>query len=372
MAFACRLQLARGETVCTTECPAEKPNGVFRHLRAESPDALPTPHRLGVDVAILDMNHGWPNLGHDSLVHAIREIACDLADEFERTQIFVRALSFDVRGKGSIPDPASRRFSLYVGTGGPGHVDPHRNDGVSDGTQGVREDPSWEERLFKLFDAIRDDPSAVLLAVCHTFGVMCRWSGIARPSMRSGVKGGKSAGVLENILTEEALSHPWFRRFANALPDGRRLKIVDSRLFDLIPDAGDLPQGATPLAYETLGVGGKPGNALTMVEFARDAGGAMPRILAVNHHPEIVDYERQLRIMRQKLERGEVSQEWFDERAKIVTHTSTDAEVERQLHLTSEYTLLGPLRFHLYRLYRRRAEELGLKTRIHEDQAVGA
>jgi hypothetical protein len=40
--------------------------------------------------------------------------------------------------------------------------------------------------------------------------------------------------------------------------------------------------------------------------------------------------------------------------------------------VTSDYTLLGPLRFHLYRQVRRRAEALGLATGVHEDQVVEA
>ena len=33
----------------------------------------------------------------------------------------------------------------------------------------------------------------------------------------------------------------------------------------------------------------------------------MPRIFGVNHHPEIVDRSRQMLILQQKLERGEVT-----------------------------------------------------------------
>ena len=35
-----------------------------------------------------------------------------------------------------------------------------------------------------------------------------------------------------------------------------------------------------------------------MMEFARDAGGVMPRVFGVNHHPEIVDRSRQMMILR--------------------------------------------------------------------------
>ena len=100
-----------------------------------------------------------------------------------------------------------------------------------------------------------------------------------------------------------------------------------------------------------------------MLEFARDAAGFMPRIFAVNHHPEIVDRFRQIMILEQKLDRGEVSHEWYQERLEILTRTYPDENSDQRLHVTSDYTLLGPLRFHLFRAVRRRAESLGLKRR---------
>src|SRR5262249_52337890 len=161
----------------------------------------------------------------------------------------------------------------------------------------------------------RADPEAALLAVCHSFGILCRWSGAAEPRLRGPEKGGKRSGVLENVLTPEAQAHPWFGRFAAELPDGRRLRVVESRLFDLIPRQPQL-RGILPIGRETAGVAGPPGEALTMLEFARDGGGTLPRVFGVNHHPEIVDRSRQLMLLRRKLERGEVSQEWYAERAE--------------------------------------------------------
>ena len=50
--------------------------------------------------------------------------------------------------------------------------------------------------------------------------------------------------------------------------------------------------------------------------------------------------------------------------------THGDAARDRRLRLTSDYTLLGPLRFHLYRQVRRRAEALGLDVDLHEDEIL--
>ena len=80
----------------------------------------------------------------------------------------------------------------------------------------------------------------------------------------------------------------------------------------------------------------------------------MPRIFGVNHHPEIVDRSRQLMILSQKLDRGEVSERVVRRSAReILTATYPDEDTDQRLHLTSDYTLLGPLRFHLYRQVRR-------------------
>jgi len=365
--ISCEYKAAHGKQFCLRSCPASAPGSVYRYARVERPQDLPAADPRTIDVAVLDMNHGFPNLGHDSLVHAVLDTACDLMPELEGTGLGIRALSFEVRRNRMIPEPPGGRFAVYLGTGGPGQLDPRRNDGATEGCQGITEDPSWEAPLFALFDAIRQSDAA-LLSVCHTFGVMCRWSDAAQPVLRSPEKGGKSAGVLENLMTPEAAVHPWFRHFAEDLPDHRRLRIVDHRLFDLVPPGDVLPDGLVAIGHETRGVGGPRGEALTMVEFARDRGGVMPRVFGVNHHPEIVDRSRQMMILRKKFERGEVTREWCEERARVLTENYPDENSDQRLHLTSDYTLLGPLRFFIHRQVRLRAESLGLRVDVHEDR----
>ncbi len=365
--YTCQLKRTYGKEYCLQECPTLRAAHRYDYVRVESPADLPPPDERTIDVAILDMNHGWPNLGHDSIVHAVQDAACDLAPVLESAGLRVRAVSFEVRRRHLIPEPPGGRFAVYVGTGGPGHIDPHCNDGTAEGSQGIRENPAWEGPLFGLFDRIRDAEDTALLAVCHSFGVMCRWSGTARPVLRPAEKGGKSAGVLENVLTDAALRHPWFGQLAEELPDHRRLRIIDHRLYDLIAPPGPLGGGATAIGYETRGVGGPAGEAVTMVEWARDGVGVMPRIFAVNHHPEIVDRSRQMLILQEKLDRGEVTREWFDDRARVLTETYPDDSGDRRLHLTSDFSLMGPLRYYVYRQVRLRAQGLGLSVPLHED-----
>jgi hypothetical protein len=124
------------------------------------------------------------------------------------------------------------------------------------------------------------------------------------------------------------------------------------------------------IGYETRGIGGPPGDALTMVEFARDEAGEVPRVFAVNHHPEIVDLARQMLVLQRKREKNEVTPEWYEERRAVLEATHGDVARDRRLHLTSDYTLLGPLRYHLYRQVRLRAEALGLDVDVHEDEVL--
>jgi hypothetical protein len=195
---------------------------------------------------------------------------------------------------------------------------------------------------------------------------MCRWLGAANAVLRGPGKGGKSSGVVENILTDAARSHPWFARFAEFLPEGGRFRVLDSRLYDLVPPPGGVPEGVTVMACETLGVGGPSGTGVTMIEVARDRDGVMPRILGVNHHPEIVDRPRQLLVLQKKLDRGDVTREWYAERLSAMTEPVADEWGDRLLHLTSSYTFMGPLRFYLYRLARERGEALGRPLNVDE------
>jgi len=145
------------------------------------------------------------------------------------------------------------------------------------------------------------------------------------------------------------VEHPWFGRFANHLTDGRHFRVVDNRLFDLVLQS---PGDANLVASEE-----ESAEALTMMELARDACGTMPRVFGVNHHPEIIDRDHIMTVLDEKRDRGEVSNPWYAERATTMRDLF-HGEAERQSRLTSEYTLLGPLRFHVGRLIEERTGTL--------------
>jgi hypothetical protein len=216
---------------------------------------------------------------------------------------------------------------------------------ISEHSQGIVESIAWEKPLFELFDAIAQHPTAALIGICHSFGLMCRWSGVASPLLRDE----KSSGMPENVLTERGAEHPWFAHFSRELVDGRHFRVIDNRLFDLVPER---TSHVEVIAHET-----ESENALTVVEFARDRSGSMPRILGVNHHPEIIDREHILIVLDEKRAHGEVTDAWYREREETMNEMLI-GEAERQSRLTSHYTFIGPLRFHLDRLIEERCADL--------------
>jgi len=304
----------------------------FEYVRIA--DSLPPVDHSRLDIAVLDMNHRWPNLGHDQIIHAILDAAELSRHALVSAGVKIRALSFDVRRTAMLPGTPDGRFRIYVATGGPGHLDPRKNDGVAWYAQGVRESAGWEAPLFHLFDSIIGHPKASLVGICHSFGLMCRWSGVAKPVLREE----KSSGIPTNVLAEAAAQHPWFSRFAKELPDHRHYRVIDNRLFDMILDDAS---SVNCLAFES-----ENSAAVTMLEFARDPDGNMPRVYGVNHHPEIVDREHVLSVLDEKRLHGEVTETWFRERSDTMG-SLLQGENDRQSRLTSEYTFLGPLRHHI-------------------------
>jgi hypothetical protein len=299
----------------------------FTFARVEAPGDLPAPDAAAVDVALLDMNAGYANVGHDAIVAIVRDAALELDDELALRDRYIRVLSYAVRDKLMVPAHESGRYRLYLGTGGPGHLDPRRNT-AHNGAAEIAEDPSWEAPLWSLFDAIAADPDAALYGVCHTFGLLCRWSGAAEPALRGPEKGGAMSGVGTNVLTPQALQHPWFGRLAAVGGDRATIPVLDSRYYDLLPVGPLVPAGATPIAFETTRAGDGPGEALTMLELARDPNGT-PRIFGVNSHPEIGAPERVAAILASLLERGTITPDVHEQRSAMLPMLRDDRRDER-------------------------------------------
>lgn len=303
----------------------------------------PPPEKDVVDVAVLDMHHGYPNLGHASIVESLLNYAHD-ARETRPGSPGVRVVSYDVRLGRAIPSDAAR-FPLVVGSGGPGALDPRENDGASASSQGILENPAWEAPLFRFFDALLASPGTAMLGICHSFGLLARWAGVARAVLRGPERGGKSAGITTNVLTDEAREHPFFEGYfaENGSPD---VQVLDSRLFDLLPTGAGI---ARSLAHDRRRPDAGLEPAMTMLEFARGEDGTLPRVWGVNHHPEIGD----VGLQRERLERvwanGGVSRAWYEERLSAMAAWNASAAAEQGLQRTTRWTFETPLRRHLER-----------------------
>jgi hypothetical protein len=303
-------------------------------VRVAAPADVPTRDPAAIDVAILDMNHGYANVGHDAIVAIVRDAALGLDTELARRGRRIRVLSYDVRGALAVPEHDGRH-RLFLGTGGPGHLDPRQNT-LDDGTRTIREDPAWEPKLWELFAAIASDESTALYAVCHTFGLLCRWSGVADAKLRGPEKGGAMSGVGTNVLTSEALEHPWFAPLVRSLVPPDRVPVLDSRYYDLVPPARDAaPRDATSglrpiaIAHEEAR-DGAPGDALTMLELARDPGG-VPRIFGVNSHPEIGSPERVEELLARLLALGTIDETVHAQRSAVLPTLRDDRREARML-----------------------------------------
>ncbi|MBV9647137.1 MAG: hypothetical protein JO043_06725 [Candidatus Eremiobacteraeota bacterium] len=277
-----------------------------------------------IDVAVLDMNHGLPNVGHQAIIALLRDLAVELEPQLDAAELRIRAISYAVRHRLMVPHHDGRH-RLYLGTGGPGHLDPRRNT-QNRGEAEILEDPAWEPRLWRLFDDIFADERAALYGVCHTFGLLCRWSQVAEPVLRSAEKGGKMSGVGNDALTDDALVHPWFARLSEDVASRDRVPVLESRYYDLVPN-GNVPSGATVIAHEAHDDACSRVRALTMMEFARD--GDRPRIFAVNSHPEIGDADRVAALLGTMLAAGAITPEVYAARCAILPVLRSDRNTER-------------------------------------------
>ena len=171
--------------------------GVFEYVRIERPEDLPPPdprmrrrRRPGHEPRLAEPG---PRLARPRRARrGLRPAAASL----EETGLRVRALSFDVRRSGMIPEPPGRALRALPRHRRPGPHRPARRTTASPrAARASREDPAWEAPLFRLFDAILADPRARRCWRSATrFGVMCRWSGVARPVLRGRREGRQERG----------------------------------------------------------------------------------------------------------------------------------------------------------------------------------
>ena len=103
-----------------------------------------------IQVAILDMNDGNPNMGIDCLI----DIITSWGDQKNKA---IQYQVFDVRKKGEIP---SLDFDIYLSSGGPGSP-----------IESSKE--HWDLNYTQWLDQILGSNKLVLL-ICHSFQIACR------------------------------------------------------------------------------------------------------------------------------------------------------------------------------------------------------
>lgn len=123
MPIRCDLKHAHGIGYCLYECPMAKKSKAFEVRAVDPLRGLPPAEPGAIDVVALDMNKGWPNIGFDSILFAVRDAVCDFAALLENAGLRVRVLTVDVRSDVFVPRHEPGRFALYLGSGGPGHID---------------------------------------------------------------------------------------------------------------------------------------------------------------------------------------------------------------------------------------------------------
>ena len=171
---------------------------------------------------------------------------------------------------------------------------------------------------------------------------MCRWSGAARAELRAE----KSSGMPENVLSTEAASHPWFARLRErSCPTAATSASSTTASSISIAERSS----ATIIARED-----ETSDGVTMIEFARErrrhAAHSRRQPPSRDHRPRAHHdrARREARARRSVASRGTAS---APKRCAI-----SSPQLERESRLTSEYTLLGPLRHHLGALIAERCE----------------
>ncbi len=210
-----------------------------------------------INVAILDLYNGEPNLG----MHAIERFLLNGRAHFSGRSFTWTV--FDVRRLAEVPDLS---FDLYISSGGPGSP----FEGVGS---------AWEHAYFNWVDAVwrhnnahrADGDAKHVLFICHSFQLMCRHFGVAEVTERQS----PSFGVFPVHPTHAGLHDPLFQGLGDPFyaADFRRWQVIhrhERRIEEL---------GAQILAREKI-------RPYVAFEQAIMAMRISPEMVGVQFHPE--------------------------------------------------------------------------------------
>lgn len=177
---------------------------------------------VSIQVAILDMNNGNPNMGIDCLIDIILKWG-------RQKNKAIQYQVFDVRKKGEIP---SLEFDIYLSSGGPGSPLDSCHD-------------QWDQNYTKWLDEILASNKLVLL-ICHSFQIACRHFNLGNVCLRKS----RQIGVLpvhcikENSLFE-GLQDPFYalesRSYQIIEPHDENLKNKGAKIIALEKHRPEVP-----------------------------------------------------------------------------------------------------------------------------------
>ncbi len=178
-----------------------------------------------VQIAILDLNNGYPNQG----LRGIRRQVENFIEHSPQYQIYYDI--FDVRPDGEIPDILD--YDIFISSGGPGSP--------------LEQGDEWEQLYYDFLDGILDynrwnKNKKYLFLICHSFQMACAHWQLATVTKRKSY----SFGVLPVHRTEEGKKEFLFEGLADPF------YVVDSRAFQVIePNESRMKEmGATILNLE--------------------------------------------------------------------------------------------------------------------------
>jgi GMP synthase-like glutamine amidotransferase len=204
-----------------------------------------------INIAILDMYKGTPNLGMQNILDILDKYADEHQIKFNKTII-------DIRVKQEI---ATLDYQIYISTGGPGS--PIEKEG-------------WEyEYIGFIKDLIQHNTTSKnkkhIFFICHSFQVICHHFNLGKVCLRKS----ESFGIFPTYPTEEGLNDVVFKGLS------RPFYVVDSRKWQVV-EPNDLNlelMGAHILALEKLRPHIELERATMAIRFS-------PEMMGTQFHPE--------------------------------------------------------------------------------------
>lgn len=167
-----------------------------------------------IQIAIIDMYDGTPNIGMRCIQQIIAKWGADIQRDVQYTL-------FDIRGACAIPDT---HYDIYISTGGPGSpTDSRESEWDKIYTQ-------WLEEMISI--------NAPVLLICHSFQIACRHFELGTITLRKSMQLGilPVHPLVEDVLFDH-LQDPFFalesRLYQIIEPNDEKIRKLNARIIAL-------------------------------------------------------------------------------------------------------------------------------------------